>query len=1257
MLDKMHAEQEKSGESLVLGYEKDLAEKVTAIRKKIEEYDYSTISKDPEESTQKASLYPTIFDETYKEIVDQTKAAVQEDDPKKARNTKKDLTNLWQSIESSSSDMPLLADSVKEILDTSTPYINKRLKKVGGLRGTFDKMKDKAGAGLANMLQLGAVAALSVALPTGLTALAVTGTASKLKEKREFKAEEDKKIADMAAKMYTDEESQKVTQLAEGGIVTKPTKAIVGEKGPEAVLPLAKLTQIFTALFSKQTQAVETLADSASAPASEGGGDFDPSAWMDVVESEADRITATAVATLAQQGAEQKTLTESFYSSTDGALGILERIRRGVGGIPLTLGERIGGFFTNLGGLFPNRRSRKEAEKSSMKSAQRDKIQEEASDQRTDIYDILLGIGETMSDSLSLNENEARAARERFKEAGRKGKDKKTKVTGKKDPIENSWFTWVVLIGASLTGLAYGLTIGLFKIYKWVFTSIKTAIMESKLAKSIGRMFLNIKNLIMNSGIVKFFKGLFPAKEGGGIFKKTKDAIVRAWKTTKNAFLVAKNFVLGIIFRIKNTFTMIKTAVMNFFAPVVRLIDAVKRILGIGKQIGGVGKTVGIMISPLGKAARFLFGIFKTVGMKLMWPLQIVMSFFDGLFESFDAVGKSVGFFASVLNGILGFFFGVIDGFFMVMFDFLKDIIAWVAGALGFEEFEKWLDSFSFSKMWNEFTDGIYDVVNKLFMWETWETMFDDMVDWFMGLLDFSSFSAGLMSAVKLIFLPLTALVKLVTVIWDWFKGLFTFDEAKDTPKEEEGQGFMAYIGDAISAMWSWILGIFTWGSADAPKEEEGTGFLAYIGEAIGAMWAQIKSIFTWSSSEDSPEADSKGFLGYIGDAISAMWAKIKSIFTWGSDDEPEENESTGFLAYISNAISSMWTAIKSIFTWSDSEDSPEEDSKGFLGYIGDAIGAMWRFVKGIFSFTPFGFLSDIGFFSILTDAIGDMWKNIKSIFTFGAEDGQEKGKGFFEILGDAIKSVWEALTSVFDIDWGENIKTLAQSVMPGWMFDWFYDGDEPAAKESAKVEPPKEAEKASSALASMVDDMPDINGILNQVDWTQFDLGSWMSFDLNFGQKLKGMLLSLFPSDLSPVGTKSEKGGLVGMSQFSSTSLGKSLGLESGGLFTLSQGELIVPEPTVKALQSFTAGLPPSSGTSELEAELLAFTAEIPPSSGRDLTNLQREMEAAGGAGGSMTVVNQSTVQNNASSPLMLPPTQVRPSNSFNPASMQNNN
>ena len=1199
LLDKMHAEQEKSGESLILGFDADLKEFSSGIRKKIAEFDYSKMSKNAEDIAQKRSLYPSIFDQTYDQIVEKTKTAIQEPDPKKTKNIKRDLNNLFQNVQSSTADMPELAKGVREVLDMSFPYIDNQLKQTGGLRGSFKKMKEKTGAGLANALKLGSIAGLGVLLGPGMAAGVVSATAGKLEEKRQFKAEEDKKIADMASKIYTGEESQKVTRLAEGGIVTKPTQALVGEKGPEAVLPLEKLGAFFKKLLRYDP---ETVAGPKPAEKEKTGGeDFDPSAWMDVVESEAERITATSTQLIVKQGEENKGMTEAFFAKEGGAIGLLERIRRGVGGVPLTFSERMKGHFTNLGGLFPHRRARKEQEKSALKQARRDQIQEDSSDQRGDIvegvYDAADGIAE-LTDFMTV---ESRAEREARKEA-RRGKKEKRGKDKKKDPTEEGWFNWVILIGASLAGLAVGMMEGLAKIYKQVFTSIKTAIMESKLGKSIKNVFTMVKNTIMNSKIVQFFKGLFPAKEGGGIFKKAKDAIVKAWQTTKNTFLAVKNTVMGVINKIKTTFLTVKNAIINFFKPITNVIDTIKKFLGVGKEIKAVGGIATKTLGPVMGLARGLFTAFRTIGAKIMWPLQIIISFFDGIAEGGDALGKSVGFFASVINYSLGFAFGVIDGFFMGLFDFVKSIISWFVGALGFEELEKWLDSFSFSKMWNEFADGIYDVVNKLFMWKTWKTMFVDMWNWFKGLLDFSSFSAGLISIVKLIFLPLTALVKLVTVIWDWFKNLFTFEESEDAPPEDS-RGFFGIIGDAVSAMWGWIKGIFTWGSEDEPEEEEGKGFMAYVGDAINTMWRAIKEVFTFGSDDEPEEEEGVGFLAYISQAISDMWTKIKSIFTWGSDDEPEEEEGTGFLTYISNAISSMWTKIKSIFTWGSDDEPIEVPGIGFLSFIGDAISAMW--------------------------------KNIKSIFTFGEEDGQEKGKGFLEILGDAISDMWESITSIFNKDWGKIISDWAKSIMPDWMTGWFFDDDEPKegtadkTKIPDKKDIPKEETDKAGFMESVMGDMPDINGILNQVDWGQFDFGDHWFANLNFGEKLKGMLLTMFPADMSPKAfTPAKAGGIVGLSSFAAGGLGQSLGLESGGLFTLSQGEMVVPEPAVRAM------------------------------SGQNLTELQRETtEVGGSAVGAFTIVNQSTVQNNASQPLLLPPPAVRPANVNNPASNQNNN
>ena len=116
-------------------------------------------------------------------------------------------------------------------------------------------------------------------------------------------------------------------------------------------------------------------------------------------------------------------------------------------------------------------------------------------------------------------------------------------------------------------------------------------------------------------------------------------------------------------------------------------------------------------LSPMKTVFKAMAGRGRILGA----PLTIIMGLLDAGFETKDAVEKSEGFFASILNGIFGAIGGFIDGAFLQVADLLKDGIAWIAGFFGFTEIEKSLDSFSFSKIFNEFLDGVYNFVNGLF--------------------------------------------------------------------------------------------------------------------------------------------------------------------------------------------------------------------------------------------------------------------------------------------------------------------------------------------------------------------------------------------------------------------------------------------------------------------------------------------------------------------------------------------------------------
>ena len=117
---------------------------------------------------------------------------------------------------------------------------------------------------------------------------------------------------------------------------------------------------------------------------------------------------------------------------------------------------------------------------------------------------------------------------------------------------------------------------------------------------------------------------------------------------------------------------------------------------------------------------------------------------------------------------------------------------------------------------------------------------------------------------------------------------------------------------------------------------------------------------------------------------------------------------------------------------------------------------------------------------------------------------------------------------------------------------------------------------------------------------------------------------------------TGNKEGGIVGLSPFTQN-LTKSLGLESGGLFTLSQGEFILDN---QAAQTF------------LQAALLLRGQDL---SGTSLMDLQRENLAAQQAGtsGVVSIVNNSPQQINQNQQMILPPPPISPFNAESPSTL----
>ena len=129
--------------------------------------------------------------------------------------------------------------------------------------------------------------------------------------------------------------------------------------------------------------------------------------------------------------------------------------------------------------------------------------------------------------------------------------------------------------------------------------------------------------------------------------------------------------------------------------------------------------------------------------------------------------------------------------------------------------------------------------------------------------------------------------------------------------------------------------------------------------------------------------------------------------------------------------------------------------------------------------------------------------------------------------------------------------------------------------------------------------------------------------FDLNFGQNLKDTLTETMKGGIPGMAiAKVAEGGLIGMSPFPKRTT-DALGLESGGLFTLSKGEFVLDNQ--------------AAGMFLQAAQLLSGSNQ-----GSQLIEGQREGNMLASAAGAPTVISAptSTVVNAPSTSAMMLPT-----------------
>lgn len=173
-----------------------------------------------------------------------------------------------------------------------------------------------------------------------------------------------------------------------------------------------------------------------------------------------------------------------------------------------------------------------------------------------------------------------------------------------------------------------------------------------------------------------------------------------------------KIFTFGEGSKIGKIFAALKTAVTTFIEP---FADAIKVIKELMSGSNAIGKTLGYITETLGAIGKgFLeFGskIGKIAGIvgKLFLPLTIIMSVWDtvkGAMAGFEKDG--------IIGGITGAIKGLINSVIMGPADMLKDIASWIAEQFGMDSVSKFLDSFSFTDIFDKIMDAITHPIEAL---------------------------------------------------------------------------------------------------------------------------------------------------------------------------------------------------------------------------------------------------------------------------------------------------------------------------------------------------------------------------------------------------------------------------------------------------------------------------------------------------------------------------------------------------------------
>jgi hypothetical protein len=297
-----------------------------------------------------------------------------------------------------------------------------------------------------------------------------------------------------------------------------------------------------------------------------------------------------------------------------------------------------------------------------------------------DKFDILIRSNVVLAKRLEGNKLQERENRDELLDAlrGLRPDRTRTPVKDSKFKMPGGIFSGILSAAALLAGFAVGfvgkLTSALFNVLG------KTKLFQkiSSVFSAISQFFTNIVTRLKASPL---FKGVFT-----GIEKIAE--LINKFKSSKLFTLLGKVFSIFGNSPIIKTVSSVVGVAGEAFSVIGETFSSMSRFFKIGMKAGGglakmllsVGKIVGPFLKVLG------------------WPLTIIMGIYGGI------KGAIAGFKeGGLIGGLKGLLVGVFDGLIGSLLDSVKDGISWISEKLGFSEFSKFLDSFSFTDLYKTY--------------------------------------------------------------------------------------------------------------------------------------------------------------------------------------------------------------------------------------------------------------------------------------------------------------------------------------------------------------------------------------------------------------------------------------------------------------------------------------------------------------------------------------------------------------------------